>query len=76
MKRLVCTDSFADEKGNVVRASHYGIPEDFPLEMALDLTFEGHWESTMITRKTHHTPGRHDVRANRRGVERIVRQAC
>jgi uncharacterized protein YndB with AHSA1/START domain len=25
MQRLVCTDCFADEKGNVVPASHYGL---------------------------------------------------
>jgi uncharacterized protein YndB with AHSA1/START domain len=39
-ERLVVTDSFADEKGNVVPASHYGMPGDFPLEMEVVVTFE------------------------------------
>ena len=35
MERIVYTDSFADEKGNVVPASHCGMPgEDWPLEMS------------------------------------------
>lgn len=33
LERLVLTDSFADEKGNVVPASHYGMPGDWPLEL-------------------------------------------
>ena len=40
LKRIVFTDSFADEKGNVVSASHYGMGEDFPLELLVTLTFE------------------------------------
>jgi len=40
MERLVLTDSFADEKGNVVSASHYGMGEDFPLELLVTVTFE------------------------------------
>jgi uncharacterized protein YndB with AHSA1/START domain len=38
--RLVVTDSFADEKGNVVPASHYGMIGDWPLELLVTLTFE------------------------------------
>ena len=38
-QRLVCTDSFADEKGNVVSATHYGMSADFPLEMLVTATF-------------------------------------
>lgn len=40
MERIVITDSFADENGNVVPASHYGFPDDFPLEMLVTVTFE------------------------------------
>ena len=29
-ERIVCTDSFADEKGNTVPASHYGMDGDWP----------------------------------------------
>ena len=40
MKRIVCTDSFADEEGNVVPATYYGMSPDFPLEMLVTVTFE------------------------------------
>lgn len=39
-ERLVCTDSFADEQGNVVPASHYGMTGDFPLELLVTMTLE------------------------------------
>lgn len=39
MKRIVYTDSFSDEKGNVVPATHYGM-EGFPLELEVTVTFE------------------------------------
>jgi len=39
-ERIVATDSFADEKGNVVHAEHYGMSKDFPLEMLVRMTFE------------------------------------
>ena len=42
LERIVCTDSFADEKGNVVPATHYGMGADFPLEMEVTVTFEDH----------------------------------
>jgi uncharacterized protein YndB with AHSA1/START domain len=51
MRRLVCTDSFADEKGNVVPASHYGMPGDWPLELLVTVTFEEKkGKTTMILR--------------------------
>ncbi len=39
-EKLVFTDSFADEKGNVVAASHYGFGDDFPVELKVTITFE------------------------------------
>jgi uncharacterized protein YndB with AHSA1/START domain len=39
-ERLVMTDSFADEHGNVVPGSHYGLGPDFPLEMLVTIMFE------------------------------------
>jgi uncharacterized protein YndB with AHSA1/START domain len=36
--KLVITDSFSDDKGNIVAASEYGLPGDWPLEM--QITFE------------------------------------
>ncbi|MBI4357970.1 MAG: SRPBCC domain-containing protein [Candidatus Omnitrophica bacterium] len=39
MEKIVCTDCFADEHGNVVSAAHYGMTGDFPLEMLVTVTF-------------------------------------
>lgn len=39
MKKIVVTDSFADEKGNVVPSTHYGM-EGFPLELQVTFEFE------------------------------------
>jgi uncharacterized protein YndB with AHSA1/START domain len=47
-ERLVYTDSFADEHGNVVPASHYGM-SDMPLEMLVTVTFEDLGGKTRMT---------------------------
>jgi uncharacterized protein YndB with AHSA1/START domain len=39
-ERLVVTDSFADEQGNVVPPSHYGMEGDHPMEGKAVVTFE------------------------------------
>jgi uncharacterized protein YndB with AHSA1/START domain len=39
-ERLVMTDSFADENGNTVPASYYGMSKDYPLEMLITVIFE------------------------------------
>ncbi len=39
MKKIVVTDSFADEKGNVVSAEHYGM-KGFPMELEVTFMFE------------------------------------
>ena len=52
MKRIVYTDSFADERGNVVPASYYEMPgDDWPLEMTVTLTFEDLGGKTKMTLK-------------------------
>jgi len=48
-ERLVCTNSFADEHGNVVPASHYGIAADLPLQMVATVTFEDLGGKTKLT---------------------------
>ena len=48
---IVCTDSFADEKGNVVPASHYGMEGEFPLELRVTVTFEDYDGKTKMTLK-------------------------
>lgn len=39
MKKIVVTDSFADERGDIVPSTHYGM-EGFPLEMLVTIEFE------------------------------------
>jgi len=48
-ERIVCTDCFADEKGNVVPATYYGMNADIPLEMVVTVTFEEHEGKTKLT---------------------------
>jgi len=48
-KRLVYTDSFADAEGNVVPASHCGIPSEWPMELQVTVTFEEHEGRTRLT---------------------------
>jgi uncharacterized protein YndB with AHSA1/START domain len=48
-ERIVCTDSFADENGNVVPASYYGMEADMPLEMLITVTLEEHEGKTKMT---------------------------
>jgi len=47
--RIVYTDSFADEHGNVVPASYYGMGSDVPLEMEVELTLEDLGGRTRLT---------------------------
>ncbi|MEX1045968.1 MAG: SRPBCC domain-containing protein [Actinomycetota bacterium] len=52
-ERIVATDSFADEKGNPVPASHYGMPEadGMPMETTIEVTFEDQDGKTKVTIK-------------------------
>ena len=47
-ERIVCTDYFADEKGNVVPATYYGM-NDFPLELQITVTLEEQDGKTKMT---------------------------
>ena len=49
MKKIVVSDSFADEKGNIVPASHYGMGDDFPMEMEVMVLFEKIGNKTKMT---------------------------
>ncbi len=49
MEKIVATDSFADEKGNVVAASHYGMSPDFPIKMVVTVTLEEQDGKTKLT---------------------------
>lgn len=50
MERIVYTDSFADENGKVVPASHYGFTSDgWTLELHVTITFEDLGAKTKMT---------------------------
>src|SRR5688572_19258174 len=55
LKRIVWTDSFADEKGNVVSANHYGMG-DLPMEFEVTMTFEDQGGKTKFTLHHHGLP--------------------
>jgi uncharacterized protein YndB with AHSA1/START domain len=47
--RLVYTDNFADEQGNIVSASHYGLPGDWPSQIVVTVTLEEQNGKTKMT---------------------------
>lgn len=53
-ERIVCTDTFADEKGNPVSPQKYGMSPDWPEEALLTVTFDEHADKTQFT--LHHAP--------------------
>lgn len=68
MKKIVCTDSFADEKGNVVPATHYDMNADFPLEMLITITFEEiEGNKTKMTLIHSGMPTAEDIKASTQG---------
>ncbi len=40
LEEIVVSDSFADERGDIVPATYYGMSPDFPLEMEIIVTFK------------------------------------
>jgi uncharacterized protein YndB with AHSA1/START domain len=48
-ERLVSTDYFADEHGNPVSPTRYGLDADFPAEMLVTVTFEDQAGKTRVT---------------------------
>ncbi len=47
-ERIVCTDSFADEKGNIVAPEHYGMSPEWPIEALVTVTFTEHVGKTRL----------------------------
>lgn len=62
-KKLVFTDCFADEKGNVVPSTHYGM-EGIPLEMLITVTLEDYEGKTKMTLVHSGLPEDHSQDAN------------
>ena len=48
-ERIVFTDFFADEEGDPVPATHYGMSRDWPAEMLVTVTFAEHGGKTKVT---------------------------
>jgi uncharacterized protein YndB with AHSA1/START domain len=48
-RKLVMTDSFADENGKVVPASYYGMTAKFPMELQVSVGLEEHGGKTTMT---------------------------
>jgi len=67
LKRIVTTDSFADEKGNVVPATYYGMSSDFPLEPLITMTFKEYGGMTEFTLKHSGMPSGPDLDGARTG---------
>lgn len=57
MQRIVYSDCFADEAGNVVPPSYYGMGDDFPEESLITLTFEDLGVQTRLTLQNADVPG-------------------
>lgn len=53
-ERIVCTDSFADENGNLVSPQDYSMSPDWPAEALIEATFVEHDGKTELTLK--HSP--------------------
>lgn len=67
MERIVFTDCFADEKGNVVPGTHYGMSPDFPVEMLVIVTFESRDGKTKMTLKHLGVPAGPDSEGTQQG---------
>jgi uncharacterized protein YndB with AHSA1/START domain len=48
-ERIVCTDTFANEKGNPVSPQDYGMSPDWAAEMLITVTFTEHAGKTRLT---------------------------
>ena len=53
-ERIVCTDSFADENGNLVSPQDYGMSTDWPTEALIEANFIEHDGKTELTLR--HSP--------------------
>jgi len=49
LERIVVSDSFADENGNVVPGTYYDMTADLPLELLVTIAFEEHEGKTTLT---------------------------
>jgi len=66
-ERIVATQHFADEKGNVVSATSYGMNPGFPMEMLLTVILEDVAGKTKLTLRHAGIPPGEDMEGARQG---------
>jgi uncharacterized protein YndB with AHSA1/START domain len=66
-KKLVLTDDFADEKGNPVSASYYGMSADLPMGLLVTFTFDDRMGKTYFTLAYAEWPGGIEIENARQG---------
>lgn len=54
--RLVYSDNFADAQGNIVSASHYGLPGEWPSQIVVTVTLEDQGGKTKMTMRQQGIP--------------------
>ncbi len=67
LEKIVVTDSFTDEKGQVVPASDYGMSGDWPLELLVTVTFEEQDGKTKMTLRHLGIPAGENLEGAREG---------
>jgi uncharacterized protein YndB with AHSA1/START domain len=67
MKRIVSTDSFSDEKGNVIPASNYGLSGDFPRELKITVNFEDKGTKTKMILTHYGFPNKKELESAEQG---------
>jgi uncharacterized protein YndB with AHSA1/START domain len=73
-RRLVSTDSFADEMGNTVSPTQYGFGPDFPEKLELVVTFEERDGETELTIRHRGIPLGEDYGHVRKGWSESLRK--
>ena len=66
-QRLVMTDSFADDKGNIVPATYYGMSGDFPSQLLITVVLEEFDGKTKLTLRHTGMPKGDDREAAKQG---------
>ena len=67
LEKIVVTDSFTDEKGNIVPAAQYGMSGDWPLELLVTVTFEAQNGKTKMTLRHLGLPAGENLETCRQG---------
>jgi uncharacterized protein YndB with AHSA1/START domain len=74
-ERIVCTDSFADEQGNLVSPEYYGMSSEWPAEALITVAFTEHAGKTrLILQHSPLPPGTRSVLAGLGGILREARR--